>query len=317
MDLSNKRVLITGAGGFIGSHIVESLLSDLSIPNSHILALSRKRGKLDHILHKDQINFVPCDLLDQEKISQTVVDFNPHIIFHMASQPDASEGFQQSVDTVDVNIQGTINLLDAFTKSNNPEVIVYGDSAKVYGTNAVPYSSKTPVGPNSSYAISKIAGWEYAKLFGNLHGFNAVSVRPTLVYGARQPLNLIKFVINCALRGDKSITLDGGLQTRAPLYIDDAVDAYLLSLEHAYSVHGSVINVSGAEELSVQLIANTIIDMMKADTSIIINQQKIRPTEMQRSYSDISEAKAMIGWSPKFNLSDGLKVLIDELVIAA
>jgi nucleoside-diphosphate-sugar epimerase len=317
MELSNKRILITGASGFIGSHLVESLISNSTISNFEILALSRTRGKLDYILQKECFTFTACDLLDSEKVTTTIVDFNPHIIFHMASQPDAHEGHKQSLRTVDVNIQGTINLLDAFSRSENPEVFVYGDSAKVYGTNSVPYCSKTPVGPNSSYAISKIAGWEYSKLFGKLHGFNAVSVRPTLIYGTRQPQNLINFVIDCVLRGDEGIRLDGGLQTRAPLYIDDAVSAYLMSVGHAYTNHGSVINVSGSEELSVHSIANMIVDIMKAKTSIIVNQQKVRPTEMERSYSDLSEARDMIGWSPKFKLSGGLKVLIDDLTIAA
>jgi len=309
MRFAGMRVVVTGASGFIGSQLVERLVAE----GADVGALSRTRGRLAEIASADGFTFLCCDLTDAKAARASIGRFAPELLFHFASQPDSLESFEHTTDSLDVNALGTLNALEALRLSGG-KAIVYGDSCKVYGSQAqVPYRESTPTEPNSSYSISKLAGWQICKLYGRVHGIAAVTVRPTLIYGPRQSYNLITFVVNCLLRKDREISLDGGSQTRDPLFIADAVDAFIAAGERAPSLGGRVINLGGGQETTVEDLAMLIVELSGSPATIACRPRHARVTEMWLSYCDNAEAEAMLGWRPRTPLVVGLKQTIEYL----
>ena len=310
--LNGARVLVTGASGFIASHIIERLV-DLG---SDVGALSRTRGRLGEINVAGSYTYLPCDIADAALTREVLAAFQPEIVFHFASQPDAAESFEHANHLIAVNIAGTVNLLEGLRLCGT-ETVIYGDSCKVYGSHApVPYRESTRTDPNSSYSISKLAGWQMCQLYSRLYGFNAVAVRPTLIYGPRQGNNIIGFVIGALLAGKPQILLDGGTQTRDPLFIADAVEAFIAAGEQSSTVNGRVINVGGGQEVTVERLAEMIVHAMGCGTPVVCRPHRARETEMWRSYCDNAEVEALLGWRPRTSLADGVQQTVDYLTLS-
>jgi nucleoside-diphosphate-sugar epimerase len=310
MRLAGRRVVVTGASGFIGSHLVERL----AVEGAVVGALSRGLGRLAEIADRDSFTFLPCDLTDAREARAAIGDFAPEILFHFASQPDARESFEHTSDSMEVNVIGTLNAVEAL-RAGGGTTVIYGDSCKVYGGHAdVPYREATPTVPNSSYAISKLAGWQICQLYSAVHGLVAVTARPTLIHGPRQGYNLITFVVDCLLRKDSEISLDGGSQTRDPLFIADAVDALVAIAERAPSLAGRVINLGGGRETSVEELTRLIVQLAGGCATVACRPRHARVTEMWRSYCDNAEAESMLGWQPRTSLAAGLEQTITYLI---
>ena len=307
--LAGLRVVVTGASGFVGSHLVERL-SELG---ATVGALSRTRGRLDQ-LGDARFDYLQCDLTDAAATREVITGFAPHTLLHFASRPDAHESFEHTKDSLDVNAVGTLNALDAL-KTAGGKVIVYGDSCKVYGANAeVPYREQTPTVPNSTYAISKLAGWQICQLYGRLHNIAAVTVRPTLMHGPRQSYNLFSFIVDRIRKHESDIPLDGGRQTRDPLFVSDAVDAVLTAAERAPDLAGRVINIGGGSETTVERLAQLVVELSGSRAVVVCRPDRVRPTEMWRSYCDNKEAEMLLGWRPRTPLAAALRQTIDYLM---
>ena len=312
----DKTVLIAGASGFIGSSVAERLANKLfGAAGIEIHAIARRRGALSRISGASNIQFHPCDLGDTDATTRIVSEINPHIVFHFASHGDASESRTQSAACIRSNIQGTVNLMEAYVSCSNSRTLVYGDSTKVYGDSASPFESATPVSPRSSYAISKSAAWQFCQLYGRLASIDVISIRPTLIYGPRQPFNLFESVMKMVREGAQEIRLKGGEQTRSPLYIDDAIDAYLLAAACAREWNGAAINIGGSEELTVREIAERIVAWMDSSIAVVASPDDMRETDVLRSTCDLSDAWRMLGWKPKTSLQEGFSNLRENGVV--
>ncbi len=297
--LQGTRVLVTGASGFIGSHLVSRLLNEGAI----VGALSRTQGRLAALPQCD-FEFIPCDLLDESRLNAAMSEFKPTIVLHYASCPDAQESPSHTAMCIDHNIRATANLIEAVRK--HCSLLVFGDSAKVFGNAPVPHEGSTPVEPNSAYGITKVAAWWLCQSAALLHNFSAVSIRPTLVYGPGQPANLISYVAHRALEGASEIVLQGGSQTRDPLYIDDAIDAILAAIRHGSLISGRSIAISGGEEASVVELARSVIEAADSNATVIAREAAARPTEIWRSTCNNQEAKRLLSWSPHVSRAEGL-----------
>jgi nucleoside-diphosphate-sugar epimerase len=303
-----KRIVVTGAAGFVGSHLVERLCEC----GAQVGALSRQAGRLNQ-LTVPGFSFLACDLTDRDPTLRTLNAFKPQLLFHLASQPDGPESAEQTRRCLEVNVSAMLNVLEA--GRDGRFTLVYGDSTKVYGNPDeadLPYSGRTPVGPNSSYAITRLTGWHLSQLYGRLHGFHVVGVRPTLIYGPRQGTNLFSFVFDCTQKGEQ-VSLDGGDQTRDPLYIDDAIEAYMAIGARAEQLSGRVIVIGGGRERSVRELAELVVELSGREVAVLCRPAHARPTEIWRSWCDNLEAGRLVGWAPHTSLRDGLVKTIDYL----
>lgn len=302
----HSNVLVTGACGFIGRHVVEHMLA----MGANITALDRviPMGLVD----KPKCRYVGCNLENADDTISVLNQFPPDIVIHLAAHPDGMESHQQICHAISSNIIGTVNVLEGMRQSGC-KVLVFGDSTKDYGDCAVPYREAMVDEPLGSYAISKSTAWQMCKLYKILYGINIVSVRPTLIYGPGQPFNLINYVTESVLDGKSEVRLMGGGQTRDPLYIDDAVAVYLLAAANAKEINGHVISIGGGHERTVESLAREVTHLMASNIPVVVDEQKMRPTDMKRSFCDNQEAKNLLDWSPEVDLCAGLHRTIDYI----
>lgn len=313
-DLSGRRVLITGGNGFLGSHLCERLVACGAVVGS----LSRGKGLLEGLPVARRVAFLQCDLADGERSIREIQGFAPQVLVHLASHPDGREDLRQAEAAIRLNTLATLHALEGFRLAGGG-LFVYGDSTKVYGNCEVPYRETTPPSPTSSYAIAKLAGWQLCELYARLHSVLVCAVRPTLVYGARQRWNLFSYVADRVRRGDPEIRLDGGEQTRDPLYVDDAIDAYVATLRSGARVVGRTINIGGGREYTVAELAGLVVRILGGGQRVVCVPGQARPTEIWRSWCDGREARELIGWQPRTDLESGLRATlgVDEVRAAA
>ena len=297
---SNRlRALVTGAGGFIGTALVHRLAS----LGMDVVAVSRRPGRLDP--SSGAYRFFSCDLRSPEQVSSVVAQTQPQVVYHLAAHADASESGKQVQACIQHNIVGLANLLDAIMAL--PAVsLVYGDSAKVYGNGNVPYRAEQALQPLSSYGASKEAGWRLIDLYRRVHGLQATGLRPTLVYGPGQGFNLFTYLINAVHSGRAEIPLDGGTQTRDPLYIDDLIEAFVAAGQNVRQLNGMNLPVGGNREMSVEEIARATVRLLGGDQKVVVRPGSVRPTETMRSWCDNSEATELLGWVPRTSFEDGV-----------
>lgn len=296
-----RRVLVTGGGGFIGGHLVERLLA----AGAEVASLDRAGAGVPAAARR-----FDADLADEAATCGALASFHPDLVFHLAAHPDAAEDLAQHRAVISANIGGVAHLLEAMRLAGCRE-LVYGDSTKVYGNCEVPYRASLPPQPTSSYAIAKWAGWEFCRLHRRLHGLKAVSIRPTMIYGPRQAFNLFTFVVRSALEGRPAVRLSGGSQTRDPLYIDDAVRAYLRAGSRAAAIDGSVVNIGGGTERSVEGLARETLRVLGSAATVECAEAQARPTEIWRSWCDNREARELLGWAPQVTFEEGLRRTIE------
>ena len=304
---SGRRVLVTGSSGFVGSRIAARFAAEGAV----VAGLSRTVGRLRGAVDSGGATFLECDLEDADACAHVVRGFAPEIVLHFASRPDAAEAFDHARASVGANIAATINLMEACAPS--VRAVVYGDSCKVYGANRPPYRESTPVDPNSSYGATKAAGWWICRSVAEAHGFAAVSVRPTLIYGPGQGMNIIEYVALRALDGAAEISLDGGSQTRDPLFIDDAVDACHAVAARAVALHGRAIPIGGGAEIAVSALGERVVAACDAQSTIRACPERARPTEIWESWCDNEGATLALGWVPRVGLREGLARTVDSI----
>ena len=295
------RVLITGGTGFIGRNLARACLARGD--SVGILARGAMPGT------DEACTAYPVDLCDEVEVHHAVADFRPNLCFHLAAVPDATDRRGQIRTAIEVNLTGTLNLLEAILRAGRCLTVI-GDSVKVYGNVEVPYRAATRAEPDGSYAISKLAAWRLALLYLAQHGLPTVALRPTLVYGPGQGRNVISHAIDQALAGASVIELMGGQQTRDPVFIDDVVAAFLAVARIPGRAYGTAIPASGGQEVTVEALVRRVVALAGARTEIRCNPAGMRRTEMLRSYCDNADAAEMMGWAPRVTLDEGLRATI-------
>lgn len=300
--MNNKTTcLVTGGAGFIGSHLVDALIEkgDLVLVIDNL-----STGKKEYINPKAK--FFEVDLGDFKRIRPVFegVDF----VFHLAAVPRLVPSIQDPISAHQNNLTSTLNVLVA-SKEAKVKKLIYASSTSVYGNQKnLPLREETRPNPLNPYALQKYAGELYCKIFAELYGFSTVSLRYFNVFGPRQSSEGdYACVIGIFLRQKKEgkpLTIVGdGNQRRDFSYVKDVVRATILAAEKNVG-GGEVINVAAGNNYSVNELAE------------IIGGPKInippRPGEIRESLADISKAKKLLGWEPKYNLETGLKEIMKD-----
>ena len=301
--------LVTGGCGFIGSHLVETLVQK----GERVRVFdNRSTGKAENIAHlTDQIELVDGDLRELDAVHQAVVGID--YVFHQGARPSVARSVADPILSNNVNINGTLNLLVA-ARDAEVKRVVYAASSSAYGNiPTLPRSETLSPQPASPYAITKYVGECYCRVFTQVFGLETVALRYFNIFGPRQDPNsqysaVIPKFIRAYLRGN-SPTIEGdGDQSRDFTYIANAVHANLLAC-HAEGVAGEVFNIGCGQQTSINRLASLIGEMMEANTKPV--HTSARPGDVRHSRADIRKAQQLLGYKPKVELKAGLRRTID------
>ena len=311
--LENKKILVTGAGGFIGSHLTERLVELEADVSAFVRYNSRNDWGMLELLSKEkleQIEVIMGDLRDADAVRHAVEEVD--IIFHLGSLIAIPYSYVHPGETIETNILGTLNVLTA-AKENSIEKLVHTSTSEVYGTaRYVPIDENHPLQGQSPYSASKIGADKIAESFYRSFNLPVAIIRPFNTYGPRQSARaVIPTIITQALSREK-IFLGSLHPTRDYTYVRDVVKGFIKVAESDKSA-GEVINIGSNFEISIGDLANKIISLVGKSVEISTDPARVRPqdSEVERLWCDNTKAKRLLGWEPTLSLEESLKKTIE------
>jgi len=313
MDWQGKVVLVSGAGGFIGSHLTERLVSLGAKVRAFVRYNSRgHRGFIENFAPhvQERIETVMGDLRDSEAVRSAMEGVE--YVFHLGAMVAIPYSYHHPREVVEVNVLGTLNVLQA-ARSAGVKKVVHTSTSEVYGSaKTVPMSESHPLCGQSPYSASKIAADQLAESFHRSFELPVVIVRPFNAYGPRQSARaVIPTIISQALSRDK--VQIGATHTKRDLtYVTDTVEGFILLSECEKAV-GETTNVGSGSEVSIKELAERVISLTGRKVEIVFDASRLRPSrsEVDRLLADNSKVKSLVGWEPKVSLDEGLKLTID------
>ncbi len=312
-NLSGKSVLVTGSGGFIGSHLLEALVKSGCRTKAllHYNSTGYK-ANLDHVA-KDVLSdaeIVFGDIRDScfcDDLTNGV-----EIVFHLAALIGIPYSYVAPISYVQTNISGTVNLLNSCLK-NGVGQFLHTSTSEVYGTALyTPIDEKHPLQGQSPYSASKIGADKLVESYCRSFGLNAVTIRPFNTYGPRQSLRaIIPTVVTQALRSDE-VRVGSTHPKRDMTFVLDNVNGYLAAAGRS-GLAGETINLGTGKSFSIREMIDTVGKILGKELTIIEEKERIRPekSEVLELLCDNSKAKESLGWSPDHTLEDGLKKVIE------
>lgn len=305
-----KKVLVTGAGGFIGSHLTERLVELGRQVRALVHYNSRGTwGWLDKSPVKNEIEVVAGDIRDRDWIRKAVGGVDT--IFHLAALIGIPYSYDAPASYIRTNVEGTLNVLQAAVELG-VERVVHTSTSEVYGTALyVPTDEKHPLQAQSPYSASKIAADKLAEAYFHSFGLPVITVRPFNTYGPRQSARaIIPTIITQCLAGEE-LALGNLKPIRDFTYVADTVEGFILAA--APGALGRVVNLGTGAEISVGGLARKIARLLGKEVWISTDNERVRPagSEVGRLCSLNRLAKDLIGWEPTYNLEEGLRETID------
>lgn len=305
------RVLVTGGAGFIGSHVVDRLLAE----GLEVTVLDDfSAGRMENISHHvgaEGFRLVRGDVRDEGLVGKVVEDVDA--VFHLAALVDVALSVEDPVLFDEVNVVGTLNLLEACVNSD-VERFVFASSAAVYGdSEPAKKREDTLPQPISPYGASKLAAENYIQVFNKLYGLKTVCLRYFNVYGPRQRIQsrysgVISEFMTQLLRGEPPVIFGDGKQTRDFVHVDDVVSANILALE-SRNVVGEVFNIAGGVAITVHELLK-ILQRITGGKDLNPIFSKPRIGDIKHCSADISKAEEHINFYPNVKLNDGLSKLV-------
>jgi len=312
MRLANKKILITGGAGFIGSHLVDRLIGNNRIIVIDNLISSSLKNLNSHELDPN-FRFIKEDINNIEKISAEIE--NTEIVFHFAANYSVIKSTQDPLYDLNNNFTTTIQLLETMRKLDIPEV-VYASSSTVYGDSKnIPTPETEKIAPISNYGASKAASEAYLSAYSELYGIKALSLRYANIFGPKSLHGVMYDFYQKLQQNSQELEILGdGTQSKSYLYIEDCIDASLMATETIKDKY-SAINIGSDEKIDVKKIADYLCNAMN------LSDVKYKFTGGKRGWDgdvplmllDISKIKSM-GWKPKKTFYDGLKDYINSLI---
>jgi NAD dependent epimerase/dehydratase len=307
---SGKFVLVTGADGFIGSHLTETLVRAGRKVKAFVCYNSfNSWGWLDHCASdvRGQFEVIPGDVRDPNGVREAMRGCES--VLHLAALIAIPYSYHSPDAYVDTNIKGTLNVLQA-ARENEVTRVIHTSTSEVYGTaQFVPISEKHPLKGQSPYSATKIAADELAYSFYAAFGLPVVTIRPFNTYGPRQSARaVIPTIIAQIANGRRRIKMGALTPTRDFSYVQDTVAGLVSALESKSAI-GEVINLGSNFEISVGETARLIADVMQVEIVIDTDENRLRPrkSEVERLWSDNTKAKNLLNWSPEYTGREGFR----------
>ena len=301
--------LVTGGAGFIGSNLVRALLdADHSVRVLDNFATG-KRENLTEIL--DRIDLIEADIRDPACCQEACTDME--VVPHQAALGSVPRSVEDPATSNAVNVDGTVNMLWA-AKQAGSRRFVFASSSAVYGESAVlPKQEDMPPAPISPYGVSKLTGEHYCRVFYETYGLETFSLRYFNVFGPRQdPTSqyaaVIPLFVSALLHNKQPVVFGDGEQTRDFTYIDNVVQANILAAD-TRNAQGQVINIACQKQISLNRILDILRQLLAADTPAEYTDP--RPGDIKHSLADITRARQLLGFKPRIDFEQGLRLAID------
>ncbi|WP_346353471.1 NAD-dependent 4,6-dehydratase LegB [Azotosporobacter soli] len=317
MQKKEKRILITGADGFIGSHLTEELVRRGHSVKAFTLYNSfNSWGWLDHAAQevKDSLDVFSGDIRDPYGVKTAMKGCD--IVLHLAALIAIPYSYHSPDTYVDTNIKGTLNVVQA-ARELGVEKVVHTSTSEVYGTaRFVPITEEHPLQGQSPYSASKIGADQIAMSFYNSFNTPVAIIRPFNTYGPRQSARaVIPTIITQIANGKRRIKLGSITPTRDFNYVKDTVRGFIAVAEAEKAV-GEVINIGSNYEISIGDTVKLIAEVMGASIEIETDENRLRPekSEVERLWAENKKAKALLGWEPAYGGRDGFKRGLQETV---
>jgi NAD dependent epimerase/dehydratase len=310
-----KKIFLTGADGFIGSHLAERLIQS----GYEVKALAQYNsfnswGWLDASPLKTEMNIVTGDIRDPFAMKSFMHGCDA--VFHLAALIAIPYSYHSPSSYVDTNVSGTLNILQA-VRELEIQKMVHTSTSEVYGTaRYVPIDEDHPLQGQSPYSASKIGADQMAASYYDSFGTPVAIIRPFNTYGPRQSARaVIPAIISQIASGKNEIHLGSLTPTRDFNFVADTVSGFMSVLESDKSI-GQVINIGSNYEISIGELVKTIAEVMGVDVNVIEDLQRMRPknSEVERLWAENKKAKNLIGWVPKYAGHDGLRRGLAETV---
>jgi NAD dependent epimerase/dehydratase len=315
-SLEGKKILVTGAGGFIGSHLVERLIKEGALVTAFVRYNSRNDPGLLKQLPAEtisRIKIIGGDLRDSQAILSIVNGCQ--IVFHLGALISIPYSYLHPAEVAESNFIGTLNVLMACRQAN-VERLIHTSTSEVYGTALkVPIDESHPLQGQSPYSASKIGADKLSESFYTSYGLPVVTVRPFNTYGPRQSARAVIPTIITQALAQQTIKLGNLETTRDFTFVDDTVDGFIKAAQ-APDAEGKTINLGTGKEINIGTLAQKIIEIIGSSATIEIDSIRLRPekSEVFRLLSDNSKARQILGWEPKTNIEEGLKQTIDWIM---
>jgi NAD dependent epimerase/dehydratase len=307
MSVKGKRVLVTGAGGFIGSHLAEALVRD----GARVKSFVHYRGNgswgwLDESLLKSEMEVVAGDVADRDGVTAAIK--GAEIVFHLAALIGIPYSYDAPSSYIRTNIEGTLNVLQA-AREHGVERIIHTSTSEVYGTaQRVPMDEQHPLQGQSPYSASKIGADKLAESFYLSFNTPVVTVRPFNTFGPRQSARaVIPAIISQCLAGE--VVRLGSLHPLRDLnYVSNTVDGFIKAAAPVAAV-GRTFNIGSGSEISIGDLVKKIGSISGVAIKVELEDSRVRPagSEVTRLLADTSLARSVLGWQPSVSLDDGLK----------
>jgi UDP-glucose 4-epimerase len=306
-DLGGVRVLVTGATGFIGSHLCRRLIHDGADVHALTSTVSSVYPvRLVDVRHR--LTLYGGNLNDSGAMDSVVEQADPAVVFHLGAYTHVGKSWDRIDECVQTNIHGTVNLLQSLARSRYRR-FVYTSTSEVYGDIEVPFREDAAVDPLSPYAVSKYAGERFCRMLQRGRSWPIVVVRPFNAYGpAQSPDRVVPEIIVKGLRRER-LAMTEGRQTREFNYVEDLVDGFVLAAT-AEGVEGEVFNIGGGEEISMRDLARTVLGLMGDPIVPEFGALPNRPTEIWSMRSDVTKATKRLGLPAARSLTAGLEPTI-------
>jgi NAD dependent epimerase/dehydratase len=315
-EYKHLRVMVTGAGGFIGSHLVEALVG----AGSRVKALVRynSRGSWGHLEGlapevRDSMEVVLGDMRDAQFIRNQVRGCDA--VFHLAALIGIPYSYEATESYVDTNVRGTLNVLQAAREADVQKIVVTSTS-EVYGTACyTPMDEKHPLQAQSPYSASKIAADKLAESYHLSFGLPVVTVRPFNTYGPRQSARaVIPTIVSQVLAGGDALRLGSLEPVRDLTYVEDTVRGFLRAGVSEQAV-GQVINLGTGQGISIGDLAQIIMQIVGRKLPIVADADRVRPqgSEVRLLIAKTERARDLLGWEPEVSLTEGLKRVIEYI----
>lgn len=310
------KIFVTGAAGFIGSNLIDNLLSKkfevMGIDNFDPFYNRKiKESNISAALENKRFHFREGDIRDSEFIKKCFAEFSPDKVIHLAAKAGVRPSINKPAEYFDVNVNGTLVLLEAM-KGAGITNLVFASSSSVYGNNPkVPFAETDYVdNPISPYAASKKAGELLCHTYNHLYGINIFCLRFFTVYGNRQRPDLaINKFAKAILKGEEILLFGDGSSSRDYTYIDDIVAGICSAAENLQGYE--IINLGGSKPVSLLKLVNQIEEC--TGKKAIVKFNPMQEGDVNRTYADISKAKRILNYSPSVDIRTGLKNYINSL----